>query len=173
VRERAAGLAIALAIALAPPAAFAQAAPTQAERENQSLEALAAKEAKAGPVKKAFVEEQLALTPEQLAKFRPIYAEHQEALSRFNKRRLDNVSAYSREWNAQKLTDAKAHELALEALAIEREEGYELEMTYGKVRTAIPPLKAAHYLQIESKLRALVRYRQAESVPVLGKKPPA
>jgi hypothetical protein len=53
------------------------------------------------PAKQTFVEEQLALTPEQLAKFRPIYAEHQAALKRFNQRRLDNVVAYSRAYNAQ------------------------------------------------------------------------
>jgi hypothetical protein len=161
-----------LALGLLALSAFAQ-EPSQAEREAASQEALLAKQAKISPKKQAFVEEQLALTPEELAKFRPIYAEHQQALRRFNQRRLDNVAAYSRDWNAQALTDAKVHDLALEALAIEREETFELEMVYGKVRTVLPPKKAAHYLQIESKLRTLVRYKQAESVPVLAKKPPA
>jgi len=157
-------LALAMLLALAAPPGFAQAMrePTEAE----IIKALQGKESEIGPTKQAFVESQLALTPEQLAKFRPIYAQHQEALKRFNQRRLDNVVEYSRAYNDNNLTDELAHKLILEALAIEREETFELEMTYGKVRTAIPPKKAAHYAQIESKLRALVRFRQAESVPV-------
>jgi hypothetical protein len=106
------------------------------------------------------------LTAEQLAKFRPIYAEHQEALKRFNQRRLDNVTAYSRAYNSRKLSDDEAHALALEALAIEREENLELELVYGKVRTVLPPKKAITYLHIESKLRTLVRFKQTSAVPL-------
>jgi len=157
----------ALALAMLPLLASAQGAGGAGQpSEPDVIQALRSKQADVGPTKQKFVEQQLALSPEQLAKFRPIYAEHQAALERFNQRRLDNVVAYSRAYNADKLGDELAHNLALEALAIEREETFELEMTYGKVRTAIPPKKAVHYLMIESKLRALVRYRQAESVPV-------
>jgi hypothetical protein len=39
-------------------------------------------------------------------------------------------------------------------------------MTYAKARTVLPRRKAVHYLQIESKLRALVRFKQAAAVPV-------
>jgi Spy/CpxP family protein refolding chaperone len=165
MRPALARLGLGLALGLLPLSGFAQ-EPSQAEKEAASQEALLATQAKIGPQKQAFVEAQLALTPEQLAKFRPIYAGHQEALKRFNQRRLDNVVEYSRAYNDNSLSDEQAHKLALEALAIEREETFELEMVYGKVRTAIPPKKAVHYLQIESKLRALVRFRQAESVPV-------
>jgi hypothetical protein len=158
--------ALAIMLALAAPAAYAQAAQSGEPSEKDIISALQGKQAEIGPAKQSFVESQLALTPEELAKFRPIYAQHQEALKRFNQRRLDNVVDYSRAYNDNSLTDAQAHKLALEALAIEREETFELEMVYGKVRTAIAPKKAVHYLQIESKLRALVRFRQAESVPV-------
>ena len=155
------------ALLLFPLSAAAQVAGgSDAPGEAEVLRALHAKEAEIGPEKQAFVEQQLALTPEQLAKFRPIYAGHQAALKRFNQRRLDNVVAYSRAYNSDSLGEAQAHALALEALAIDREESFEQEMTYGKVRTAIPPKKAVHYLQIESKLRALVRYQQASAVPV-------
>ena len=171
MRRGIAGLGLAFALALVAPAATAQDADGDGTiSEAEVIKALHAKEAEIGPGKQAFVEEQLALTPEQLEKFRPIYAQHQETLKRFNQRRLDNVVAYSREYNADSLTDARAHELALEALAIEREEGLELEMTYGKVRTVLPPRKAVHYLQIESKLRSLVRFKQASSVPVAKQK---
>jgi hypothetical protein len=158
---------LAAAIGLLPLASLAQSAgEAKPPGEAEVIAALHAKEAEIGPGKQAFVEQQLALTAAQLAKFRPIYAEHQAALKRFNQRRLDNVVAYSRDYNADKLSDATAHQLALEALAIEREETFELEMTYAKARTVLPSKKAVHYLQIESKLRALVRFKQAAAVPV-------
>jgi Spy/CpxP family protein refolding chaperone len=163
-------LTLALALALLPFASLAQSGEAATPSEAEIIAALHAKEAEIGPGKQAFVEQQLALTPEQLAKFLPIYAEHQSALKRFNKRRLDNVVAYSRQYNANKLSDDAAHKLGLEALAIEREETFELEMTYAKARTVLPPKKAVHYLQIESKLRALVRFKQASAVPVAKEK---
>ena len=158
-----AGLLLAGVLAALPAPAPAWA---QEPSEADIAKALHAKEAEIGPAKQKFVEEKMNLTAEQLAKFRPIYAEHQQALKRFNQRRLDNVVAYSRAYNSRKLSDDEAHALALEALAIEREENLELELVYGKVRTVLPPKKAAHYLQIESKLRALVRFKQASAVPV-------
>ena len=153
-------------LALAAPAAYSLAAQQGEPSEAEVIAALHAKEAQIGPDKQAYVELQLRLTPEQLAKFKPVYAEHQAALKRFNQRRIDNVVAFSRAYNDDSLSEAGAHQLALEALAIEREENLELELTYGKVRTVLPPKKAVLYLQIESKLRALVRFRQASAVPV-------
>ena len=167
MRKAIARFGLAAVIGLLPLAGLAQSAgEAKMPSEAEVMAALHAKEAEIGPGKQAFVEEQLALTPEQLARFRPVYAEHQSALKRFNQRRLDNVVAYSRDYNADKLDEAVAHKLALEALAIEREEIFELEMTYAKARTVVPAKKAVHYLQIESKLRALVRFKQAASVPV-------
>jgi Spy/CpxP family protein refolding chaperone len=165
VRKAIAGLLLAGALAAAPSPAPAQGSGEGAS-EADIVRALRAKEAEIGPEKQAFVEDKLNLTAEQLAAFRPVYAEFQEALKRFNQRRLDNVIAYSRAYNSRKLTDEQAHALALEALAIEREENYELEMVYGKARTVLPPKKAVTYLHIESKLRTLVRFKQTSAVPL-------
>ena len=157
-------------LALAAPAAYAQAAQKGEPGEAEVIKALHAKEAEIGPEKQSFVRSQLQLTQEELAKFDPIYAEHQAALKRFNQRRLDNVVAFSREYNNDSLTEADAHKLALEALAIEREEHLELELLYGKVRTVLPAKKAALYLQLESKLRTLVRFKQASATPLVKAK---
>ena len=156
---------LALVIGASPLASHAQSeAPTPTDAE--VIAAMHAKEAEIGPGKRAFVEQQLALTPDQAKKFWPVYDAHQAALKKFNQRRVDNVLAYAKVYNANSLTDAEANRLALQALAIEREETAELESTYAKAHAAIPGQKAAHYLQIESKLRALVRFKQASAVPV-------
>jgi len=166
VRHALAGLALAGAIATLPPLAFAQSAASDGPSESEIVKAIQAKELEIGPQKQQLVEGRLQLTDAELAKFRPIYAEYQQTLKRFNQRRIDNVVQYSRAWNAGNLTDAKAHELALEALAIQREEDFEQEMVYGKVRSVIPAKKAVLYLHIESKLRTLLRFKQAAAVPV-------
>lgn len=165
MRQGSARLLLALALACSPLLASAQGA-GEGMSESDIVKALRAKEAEIGPEKQKFVEDKLNLTAPQLAAFRPIYAEFQEALKRFNQRRLDNVIAYSRAYNTRRLSDEQAHALALEALAIEREENYELEMVYGKVRTVLPPKKAVTYLHIESKLRTLVRFKQTSAVPL-------
>ena len=119
-----------------------------------------------GEGKRAFVEEQLVLTAEQAARFWPVYDAHQQALSVLNKRRLDNILAYARDWNNDALDDAEANRLAKEALDIEKDEAVLMERTYGKLKSAVPALKAVRYLQVEAKLRAIVRFEQAATVPL-------
>jgi hypothetical protein len=54
-----------------------------------------------------------------------------------------------------------------EAIAIEQAEA-NLKSAYApKLRKALPVKKVARYLQIENKIRALVKYDLAESVPLV------
>jgi len=64
-------------------------------------------------------------------------------------------------WGAWSKLAALDRPEACEVVLLERE-----AHVGGKARTVLPAKKAVHYLQIESKLRALVRYKQAASVPV-------
>lgn len=124
-------------------------------------------ETEIGAGKRAFIEEQLQLTLQEDAKFWPIYDAHQEALLAFNQRRLDNILQYARAYNADALDDATALAIAEEALDLERDEAKQMEHTFHKLRKAVPVVKAARYLQVESKLRAIVRFEQAAQVPLV------
>lgn len=117
------------------------------------------------PGKQAFIAEQLNLSAEEGGRFWPVYQDYQTALSRFNQRRLDNILAYARAWNAGSIDDATAATLAKEAIAIEKAEAAELEKTFKRLQRVVPAAKAAKYLQIETKLRAIVRFEQAAQVP--------
>jgi Spy/CpxP family protein refolding chaperone len=117
--------------------------------------------------KRTFFHEQLSLTPEEATKFWPIYDAHQAALSAFNKRRLDNIIEYARHYNAGSLDDASATRIAEEALSLEKDEAVQMERSFHKLKKAIPAVKAARYLQVENKLRAIVRFEQAAQVPVV------
>ena len=133
--------------------------------EAESVAEMHALETDVGPGKRAFIEEQLELTPEEDAKFWPIYDAHQEALQAFNQRRLDNIMKYARAYNADALDDASAVAIVEESLDIEKDEAEQMERTFHKLKKAVPVVKAANYLQVENKLRAVVRFEQAAQVP--------
>ncbi|WP_368564693.1 hypothetical protein [Pseudoxanthomonas sp. UTMC 1351] len=134
--------------------------------EAASFAEMHALESEVGPEKRAFVEEQLALTPPEGAKFWPIYEAYQEALRGFNQRRLDNILKYARAYNAGAIDDATATAIAEDALDLEKDEAVKMEHTFRKLRKVIPAVKAVRYLQVENKLRAIVRFEQAAQVPL-------
>ena len=119
-----------------------------------------------GPKKREFIKAQLELTPEEEAKFWPVYDRHQAALEELNRRRVENVLAYSRVWNAGHIEDVPADKLLKEAISIERAEADLLDRSYQDLRGKIVAVKLVRYLQLESKLRAFVRIKQAAEVPL-------
>jgi Spy/CpxP family protein refolding chaperone len=119
-----------------------------------------------GPEKREFMKAQLELTPAEEAKFWPIYDRHQAALQELNRRRVENVLAYSRVWNAGHIEDVPADKLLKEAIAIERAEADLLDRSYQELRGKLIAVKLVRYLQLESKLRAFVRVKQASEVPL-------
>lgn len=156
-----------IAVLLSCPAAWAQDDMSAADAEdaaalNAEMHAL---EEYVGPGKQDFIDEQLELSDEEAAKFWPIYDQHQAALRKFNQRRLDNILAYARAYNDGSLDDKSATAIAREALDLEKDEAVQMEHAFNKLRKVIPAIKAARYLQIENKLRAIVRFEQAARVP--------
>ena len=155
---------IALMFTLAAGPALAQ-APTASQDSAAAVSQLQALVAEVGPQKRAFVGEQLSLTDAEGSKFWPVYEAHQAALAKLNERRLNNIVAYSEVWNAESTDDKAMAAVADEALDIEKDEAALLEHTYGKLKRAVPVVKAVRYLQLESKLRALVRVELAARIP--------
>lgn len=135
--------------------------------EAASVAEMHALEAVIGADKRAFVEQQLQLTLEEDARFWPIYDAHQQALLEFNQRRLDNIIEYARAYNDDALDDATATKIAEEALDLERDEARQMERTFHSLKRAVPVAKAVQYLQVENKLRAIVRFEQAAQVPFI------
>jgi len=140
--------------------------PGYSAEEAASVAEMHALETEIGPEKRAFIEEQLELTPQEAAKFWPIYDAYQEALRAFNQRRLDNILKYARAYNADALDDKTATAIAEEALDLEIDEAKQMEHTFHKLKKVVPAVEAVRYLQVESKLRAIVRFEQAAQVPL-------
>jgi hypothetical protein len=76
------------------------------------------------------------------------------------------LESYAGDFRKRSLTDEKAKELIDEALATDREEAA-LKATYApKLSKVLPMIKVVRYLQVENKIRAVVKYDIAQGVPL-------
>jgi hypothetical protein len=111
------------------------------------------------------VERNMQLTPEEAAKFWPVYDAYQKDLDKIiqrqNRALLDYINAES------KMTDANAKRIAGDYVAADVDEMKLREKTLKKLSTSLPPKKAVRFLQIENKIRTLQRYDIAEQMPLV------
>ena len=116
--------------------------------------------------KKLLVAANMQLTEAEAKKFWPVYDAYQQELHKLNDQIAMLLVGYAKEFNAGTLTDAKASALLDQALAIEDAELKGKRALVKKVRAVLPGIKATRYVQIENKVRALVKYEIAGEVPL-------
>jgi Spy/CpxP family protein refolding chaperone len=117
--------------------------------------------------KKLLVAQNMNLTDAESQAFWPIYDSYQKDLGAINQRTLKLIKSYADAWNSQTLDDTVAKKLLNEMVAIQGSEA-NLTKTYAaKLSAALPAMKAARYLQIENKIRAVVRYQLAANIPLV------
>jgi hypothetical protein len=116
--------------------------------------------------KKLLIAENLGLTEGESKVFWPIYEEYQKELEAINQRLAKAIQSYAQEYNAKTLTDEKAKTLMTEALAIEEAEVALKKKYLDRLNGVIPAIKAARYLQMENKIRALIRFDLAANIPL-------
>ena len=117
--------------------------------------------------KKLLVAENMGLTETQAKAFWPIYDSYQKDLAQINERLKKTIVAYAEAYNQGPVPDATAKKLMDEALSVEEAE-VKLKRTYqAKLSPVLPAAKVARYLQIETKIRALVRYELADAIPLV------
>ena len=117
--------------------------------------------------KKLLVAQNLQLTDAEGAAFWPVYDAYQKDLQQINQRLGAMVVAYASAYNKGPIANDVAKKLLDEAVAIDGAEAKLKSALVPKVLSALPATKAARYLQIESKIRALVRYELAEGIPLV------
>jgi hypothetical protein len=116
--------------------------------------------------KKLMVATNIELTESEAKGFWPVYEEYQKDLIAINQRIGKLIESYAADYRANTLTDDKAKKLVDELAAIEQAEAG-LKTTYvPKLSKVLPLKKVARYLQIENKVRALVKYELAASIPL-------
>ena len=160
--------AVVLAAAIALPSTLLAGNLTlPSQEESEAIGMMQVADAQMNVSKRALVTEQLALSPEQAERFWPVYDAHQEALSKLNRRRLENILIYARAWNTGTVDDRTASQVAKEAIAVEEDEATLLKKTFHQACKVLSTAQAARYVQLEAKVRARMRYEEAEGVPLV------
>ena len=96
-----------------------------------------------------------------------MYDGYQKDLAAINERMAKAVVAYADAYNKGPVADETAKKLIGEAISIEEAE---VKMKRGylpKLEKAVGGMKAARYLQIENKIRAIIRYELAAGIPLV------
>ena len=117
--------------------------------------------------KKLLIAENLGLTEAESKAFWPVYGEYQKELAGLNARLGKMIQSYANEYNAKTMTDEKAKTLMTEALSIEEAETALKKKYMDRLNGVIPAIKAARYLQMENKIRALIRFDMAANIPLV------
>lgn len=117
--------------------------------------------------KKLVVAVNMDLTESEAKGFWPVYESYQKDLESINQRLVKLIKDYAQEYNNKTLSDEKAKKLIDEMLTIEEAE-VTLRKSYAlKLGKILPAKKIGRYLQIENKIRAIVKYELAAGVPLV------
>jgi polyhydroxyalkanoate synthesis regulator phasin len=117
--------------------------------------------------KKLLIATNMELTESEAKGFWPVYEGYQKKLTAINQRIGKLIESYAKDYDANTLTDEKAKKLTDELVAIGKAEAELQAASVPKLSKVLPPKKVARYLQIENKIRAVVKYELAKAVPLV------
>ena len=151
-------------MALVALAALAS-SPARAQSKREDMTDLQALRRAVQADKRAVVADTLDLTDAENRKFWPIYRTYQRALDAADRRRTRAIVAEV--GRDRPFTDPYAKAFALELIAADEAEIKARRTLENKLMRALPPRKAARYLQLESKIRAVEAYEIAQALPLV------
>lgn len=157
MNKKLAGFALVAAIMLAP-AAWAQ------DKAGEVTD-MAALRAAVQSDKKALVTQTLALTPAEAKKFWPAYETYRRSTDMANRER--NLALEGLVGATKPMSDLYAKNLANALVTADDAEMKGRRVLYKQVMKALPATKAARYLQLESKIRAMQAYDIAVAFPLI------
>jgi hypothetical protein len=115
--------------------------------------------------KKGIVQRNLPLTDAEAKKFWPLYEKFDKDLagpqSTINRAVLDYVNA------GNNITNANAKRLSEEVLRAQEQEAKLRTAHFARVLKVLPATKAARYMQLENKMRAVINYEIAAAIPLV------
>ena len=117
--------------------------------------------------KKLLVAANMELTESEAKGFWPVYEAYQKDLDAIYARTGKLIQSYAAEYNAKALTDEKAKTLIDEMVATEKADAGLMAAYAPKLSKVLPPKKVARYLQIENKIRAMLKYDLAANIPLV------
>jgi hypothetical protein len=117
--------------------------------------------------KKLLVANNMGLTEEEGKQFWPLYDEYQKELEQINHSLGKTIQEYAQAFNKGPVSNEEAKKLMDQALAIEEKEAALKRAYADKVGKVLPAAKTARYIQIETKIRSLLRAELANDIPLV------
>lgn len=115
--------------------------------------------------RKAFVAATLKLTPAEEKRFWPIYDAYQRVVDQTSRRTV--LAVEGELFRDKPMSNLAAKSLATELLKADETEIKARHTMQTHMMRALPPMKAARYLQLEDKIRAMRDYDIAATVPLV------
>ena len=117
--------------------------------------------------KKYIVSENMNLTEAEAKGFWPIYEGYQKDLGKINQR-IEGLAKTYLEADAQgPVSNQLSKKLVSDWLDIEKSELDAKRAVFGKLGKSLPAYKVAKYVQMENKIRAIVKYELAANIPLV------
>lgn len=142
--------------------AFAQNAPADKPADNMQI-----LRDKIKADKKLVVATNMELTESEAKVFWPVYDAYQKDLGKINKRIVTMVESYADTWNANSMDNQKAKKLTSEIMALQADELNLMKSYIPRLNKVLPATKVLRYLQIENKIRAIIKYEMAVQIPLV------
>lgn len=120
--------------------------------------------------KKLVIADNMQLTESEAKGFWPMYDAYQKDLERINKRTAAMIKSYADTWNTKSMDNIKADKLISDFLTLQRDEIRQMQSYVPKLQKVLPSAKIARYLQIENKIRAIMKYELADAIPLVPDK---
>jgi hypothetical protein len=117
--------------------------------------------------KKLLVAGNMELTDAEAKQFWPVYDSYQKDLDGINKHLGQTIKDYADAFNKGNVPNDTAKKLLGEVFSVEEQE-LKLKRTYAdKLGKVLPATKVARYIQLENKIRALIRFELAQQIPLV------
>jgi hypothetical protein len=119
--------------------------------------------------KKLLVASNMDLTDAEAKSFWPLYEAYQKDLQQINEKLGKTIATYAEAFNQGKgtISNDTAKKLLHEAISVEEQEVKLKRANAEKVGKVLPAAKTARYIQIESKIRALIKFELAKQIPLV------
>jgi Spy/CpxP family protein refolding chaperone len=117
--------------------------------------------------KKLLVASNMELTDAEAKSFWPLYDSYQKELGEVNQQLGKTIKEYADAFNKGPIPNDTAKKLMNQALAVEEAE-VKLKRSYAeKIGKVLPAAKTARYVQIETKIRSILKAELAEQIPLV------
>ncbi|MBA5867481.1 MAG: hypothetical protein GDA67_12390 [Nitrospira sp. CR1.3] len=117
--------------------------------------------------KKLLIASNMELTDAEAKNFWPVYESYQKDLEGVNKQLGKTIMEYADAFNKGSISNDTAKKLLGEALSVEEQET-KLKRSYAeKLEKVIPATKVARYIQMETKIRSLIKFEMAQQIPLV------